>query len=82
MSKLVIGKTYKLKSYSNDTNQEKIIPLAETSISGRAIFVSTDFGPTPFISWGYNIINNDTLECYWGHYYTTLLDAVKEELPL
>ena len=69
--KLKIGKTYKLVSANN-----KYATCIAQITPDRALFVSQDFGPTPFISWRYKIVDEDSIECCCGTYYFELKDAV------
>lgn len=71
--KLKIGKTYKITS----ANNEYATCLAQIA-PDRALFVSQDFVPTPFISWHYKIVDEDSIEACCGLYSWTLQDAMKE----
>lgn len=46
---------------------------------GRALFVSPDHWPTPFVSWEYKLLTANDIELYCGEYYATLDDALKAE---
>lgn len=70
---LKIGKTYKITSADN-----KYATCLAQIAPDRALFVSQDFGLTPFISWQYKIVDEDSIEACCGLYYWTLQDAMKE----
>jgi len=69
---LIIGKVYKCTTASN----KEVIPLHKTS-EDRAIFFSSAFEPTPFISWWFKVTGPDTIELCHGDYYRTLPEAIK-----
>lgn len=70
---LEIGKHYTLKTGANET----VIPLQFTDTPGRAIFYVKDF-VHQFVSWGYRVISEDTIECWSGEYYKTLKEAIND----
>lgn len=45
----------------------------------RALFVSSDHWPTPFVSWEYKLLDANTIELFRGRYYATLDEALKAE---
>ena len=71
--KLKIGKTYKITSA-----HDKYATCLAQITPDRALFVSQDFGPTPFISWHYKIVNEDSIEACCGDYYFELKNAMEE----
>ena len=70
---LVIGKSYNLPYVNNKT----VTPIRIVD-DKRAIFASTDFEPTPFISWLYDIIDADNIDVCIGKYYRTLEEAIDD----
>lgn len=71
--KLEIGKSYTLRTGANET----VIPLQFTDTPGRAIFYVKDF-VLQFVSWGYRVIDETTIECWSGKYYKTLKEAIND----
>lgn len=70
---LVIGNVYRLQSAYH-----KMATPIYLSTDERAIFVSQDFYPTPFISWNYKIINDNMIDVCNGKYYKTYPDAIAD----
>jgi hypothetical protein len=73
---LIVGNTYFLRT----ANYKAVTYLGPSSTPGRGLFLSDQFSPTPFISWGYNIVSPDSIDAHNGNYYFTLSDMVKGEL--
>lgn len=71
---LVIGQTYLT------TSGFSVIPLKQQGYD-RALFVAEEFQPTPFVSWTYQIKDDNTISLYRGNYYRTLAEAMNETDP-
>lgn len=60
-------------------SNEGVPVTALRSISrDRALFVSEEFWPTPFVSWEYSFVSDNVINLYRGGYYRTLDDALNE----
>ena len=68
---LEIGKTY------FTSGNVAVIPLKQLE-KDRALFVSNDFYPTPFIVWTYQIVDTTEIRLYSGTYYTDFDKAVAD----
>lgn len=70
-NKLEIGTTYLTPEGVSVT------PIKQLE-SDRALFVSDNFYPTPFIAWTYSVLQNNEILLYRGDYYTTLDRALND----
>ena len=69
---LELGRTY-LTVTGITVTPVKLLP------NQKAIFVSDEFYPTPFVTWSYGFTSEGTLTLYSGNYYQTLDQALTDE---
>ena len=58
-------------------NPGTVLPNGATVVAHKpgvilALWISET---TPYVTWG---CNDDTLDCYWGHYFDNFASAVKD----
>ncbi len=71
-NELTIGQTYMTASGVSVTPLHIISDI-------RAIFVSEEYYPTPFVCWFYKLLDNNEIELSSGRYYHTLTGALESE---
>ena len=69
---LELGLTY-LTDFDVTVTPIHILP------NNRALFVSEEYSPTPFVSWSYVITDTNRISVYFANYYTTLKEALDAE---
>lgn len=70
---LVIGQTY------TTPGGFSVIPIKQQGYD-RALFVTEEFQPTPFVSWTYQVKGDNTISLCRGNYYRTLAEAMNEAM--
>ena len=55
-----------------------VVALAKSSRdSDRALFVSTEYWPTPFVVWTYSLLSDNDIDLERGEYFFTLDEALQ-----
>ena len=62
------------------TQEGLVVTALRPLSSDRALFVSSDHYPTPFVSWEYKLLDANNITLCRGNYYRTLDEALKAEL--
>ena len=55
-----------------------VVALAESSrYPNVALFVSTEYWPTPFVVWNYTLLSDNDISLFRGEYFFTLDEALQ-----